>query len=199
MAGAERFFTALSESITTLEACRADETLARGIDRFVDHAARTFRDGGRLLACGNGGSMSDAMHFVEELCGRFRETRPALSAIAFSDPATLTCIANDFGFEEIFARQVEAHGRPGDLLVLMSTSGNSPNLVRAARVARELGVATVGLLGRGGGEVAREVDVSLVVPWTKNTERIQEAHLLVLHSVIESLEERLFFDASTTG
>ncbi|MEM9175676.1 MAG: SIS domain-containing protein, partial [Myxococcota bacterium] len=151
-----------------------------------------LREDGRVFACGNGGSMSDAMHFTEELCGRFRETRPALGALAFSDPATLTCIANDFGFEEVFARQIEAQGRPGDVLVLLSTSGNSPNVVRAAQAARATGVETIGLLGRGGGNAATEIDVPIVVPWAKTAERIQEAHLLILHTFVESIEGALF-------
>ena len=117
-----------------------------------------------------------------------------LPALSFSDPTQLTCIANDFGFEEVFARQVEAHGRAGDLLLLLSTSGSSPNVLRAARVARARGIQTVALLGRGGGKLASEVDIPIIVPRARTSDRIQEIHLHILHSVIEATERRLFPD-----
>jgi D-sedoheptulose 7-phosphate isomerase len=162
------------------------------VERFADAAAETLRSGGLLMACGNGGSMCDAMHFAEEWTGRFRSDRRALPAIAFSDPSQLTCIANDFGFEELFARQVEAHGKAGDLLVAISTSGNSPNVLRACRVARERGVRTVGLLGKGGGELASAVDVPVLVPLATTSDRIQEVHIKVLHIAIEAVEREMF-------
>ncbi|MCP4903799.1 MAG: SIS domain-containing protein, partial [bacterium] len=114
------------------------------------------------------------------------------SALAFSDPATLSCIANDFGYDQVFSRQVEAHGRTGDLLVALSTSGESENVVAATRTAREMGLRTVGLLGRGGGKLATEVDLPIIVPRAQTSDRIQEVHLQVLHAVIESIERRLF-------
>lgn len=183
---------ALLEAATTLNAFRADQGSLRSVERFIDIACATFTSGGRLYVCGNGGSMSDAMHFAEELSGRFRRQRAALAALAFSDPATLSCIANDFGYEEVFSRQVEAHGRAGDLLVTLSTSGESANLVAAARVARELGLRTVALLGRSGGKLASEVDVPIIVPYATTSDRIQEVHLQVLHASIEAIERRLF-------
>jgi D-sedoheptulose 7-phosphate isomerase len=181
----------LSEAMGLLDECRRDPTFLENTERFAEAATRTLERGGRLFACGNGGSMSDAMHFTEELVGRFREIRPALSAMTFSDPATMTCIANDFGFEHVFARQVQAHGRPDDLLVTLSTSGESENLILAARSARERGLQTVALLGRGGGKLASEADVSIIVPEATTPERIQEIHLLVLHAVIETIEANL--------
>ena len=192
MVAGESLSKSLSQAIELLDECRRDESFLRDAGRFAEAATRTLERGGRLFACGNGGSMSDAMHFTEELVGRFRETRPALSAVALSDPATLTCIANDFGFEHVFSRQVQAHGRPGDLLLALSTSGESENLLLGVRAARERGLETVALLGRGGGKLASEADIALVVPGAMTSERIQEIHLLVLHSAIESIEASLF-------
>jgi len=136
--------------------------------------------------------MCDAMHFAEEWTGRFRGDRDALPAIAFSDPSQLTCIANDFGFDEVFARSVAAYGREGDLLVAISTSGNSPNVRKAVEEARARGLGTVGLLGKGGGELRALVDVPIVVPLASSSDRIQEVHIKVLHAVIEAVERRLF-------
>ena len=113
-------------------------------------------------------------------------------ALAFSDPAHLTCIANDFGYDEVFAREVEAYGKPGDLLVALSTSGNSPNVKRAVQTARQKGVTTVGLLGKGGGDLLNAVDIPIVVPLATTSDRIQEVHIKVLHIVIEAVERRMF-------
>jgi D-sedoheptulose 7-phosphate isomerase len=162
------------------------------VQQFADAAAATLQNGGLLMSCGNGGSMCDAMHFAEEWTGRFRGNRKALPAVAFSDPSQMTCIANDFGFDEVFARQVEALGKPGDLLVAISTSGNSPNILRACEVARARGVKTVGLLGKGGGQLLGRVDIPIVVPLAQTSDRIQEVHIKVLHIVIEAVERRMF-------
>ena len=162
------------------------------VQRFADAAAATLEAEGKLLACGNGGSMCDAMHFAEEWTGRFRGDRAALPAISFSDPSQLTCIANDFGYEEVFARYVEALGRKGDLLVALSTSGNSPNVLRAVDRARDRGLTTVGLLGKGGGELLSRVDIPIVVPEATTSDRIQEVHIKVLHIVIETVERKRF-------
>ena len=185
---------ALEDAATTLSAFLADKDNLQSVERFVDLACEALRSDGRIYACGNGGSMSDAMHFAEELSGRFRKTREALPVTAFSDPAVLSCIANDFGYEEVFARQVEAHGREGDLLVLLSTSGESANLRAAAAVARDRGLTTVALLGLGGGKLANEVDVPIIVPHATTSDRIQEVHLKILHSAIEAIERKRFPD-----
>jgi D-sedoheptulose 7-phosphate isomerase len=184
--------SSFADAARTLDAFRNDEACMAGVGRFVEAAARTLGTGGLLMACGNGGSMCDAMHFAEEWTGRFRGDRKALPAVAFSDPSQLTCIANDFGFEQVFARQVEALGKAGDLLVVLSTSGNSPNALRAVETARGMGVATVGLLGKGGGELREMVDVPIVVPLAQTSDRIQEVHIKVLHIVIEAVERRMF-------
>lgn len=183
---------AFEQASETLQAFLADETCIRGVERFADAAGATLKSGGLLMSCGNGGSMCDAMHFAEEWTGRFRGNRAALSAISFSDPSHLTCIANDFGFDEIFARQVEAQGRTGDLLVAISTSGNSPNVIRACEVARERGIQVVGVLGKGGGKMLDLCDVAIVVPHATTSDRIQEIHIKVLHITIEAVERRLF-------
>ena len=164
------------------------------VRRFADAAAATLRAGGKLLACGNGGSMCDAMHFAEEWTGRFRGDRKALPALAFSDPSQLTCITNDFGYDEVFARSVEAYGNRGDLLLVLSTSGQSTNIIRAVETAKGLGLTTVGLLGKGGGAVARLVDIPVLVPDATTSDRIQELHIKVIHIVIEAVERELFPD-----
>jgi len=180
------------EARSTLEAFLADETCLAGVARFVDAAAATLEAGGLLMSCGNGGSMCDAMHFAEEWTGRFRCDRAPLPAISFSDPSHLTCIANDFGYDQVFARLVAAHGKSGDLLVVLSTSGDSPNVLQALDEARARGVTSVGLLGKGGGQALARVDIPIVVPRATTSDRIQEIHIKVLHIAIEAVERRLF-------
>ena len=182
---------ALGEAARVLEALRGDNVQRRAIADFARRAEATLARGGRLFACGNGGSMCDAMHFSQEWTGCFRDDRQPLPAMAFSDPGLLTNIANDYGYEEVFARAVEGHARPGDLLVLISTSGDSANLLRAAARARELDIEVVGLLGRGGGKLAPLCDVAIVVPEASTADRVQEIHIKILHAVIESVEASL--------
>jgi D-sedoheptulose 7-phosphate isomerase len=167
-----------------------DEQFPR-VALFADKLAATFRAGGKAMSCGNGGSMSDAMHFAEEWSGRYRSERPPLPAIAFSDPGHMSCVANDYGYAEVFARQVQALGSEGDLLLMLSTSGNSPNLLRAAEEARTRGVITVGLLGKGGGKLLSLCDLPIVVPG-ETSDRIQELHIKIIHIVIETVERTLF-------
>jgi D-sedoheptulose 7-phosphate isomerase len=150
-----------------------------------------FRAGNRLYACGNGGSACDAMHLVEELVARYKRDRPGLPAHHLLDTATLTCWSNDYDFQSAFARQVEALARPGDVLVAISTSGGSPNVVRAVEAANARGVTTLGLLGRDGGALAALCTQALVVP-SYATERIQEAHITVIHLICELVERALY-------
>lgn len=180
------------EAAETLQAFRNDPSCIEGVERFVAASRATLDSGGLLMSCGNGGSMCDAMHFAEEWTGRFRSNRAALPALSFSDPSHLSCIANDFGFDEVFARLVAAYGKAGDLLVALSTSGNSPNILRALKVARERGITTVGLLGKGGGPALDLVDIPIIVPHATTSDRIQEVHIKVLHIAIESVERGLF-------
>lgn len=191
MTTADAIRASFEAAARTQAAFLADPANLAAVERFAALAEDTLRSGGKLLACGNGGSMSDAMHFVEEWTGRFRSDRSALPAIAFSDPTQLTCIANDFGYDAVFARQVEAVGREGDLLVALSTSGNSPNVLRAVEAAKSRGITTVGLLGKGGGRLAPLVDLPIVVPLATTSDRIQEVHIQILHITIEAVERRL--------
>lgn len=184
--------SSLDEALATLAAARADQAFLGATHQFAERAAKSLAAGGRLLCCGNGGSLSQAMHFAEEWTGRFRRDRAPLPALALADPSQMSCIANDFGFDQVFARQLEAHGRPPDLLVAISTSGASPNVIEAARTARRLGLASVALVGRDGGPLADEVDVVVRVPAAVEADRIQECHLVVLHAVLEAVERRLF-------
>lgn len=168
-----------------------DTTQFPRVQLFAARLAATFRAGCKVMSCGNGGSMSDAMHFAEEWSGRYRKERPPLPAIAFSDPGHMSCVANDYGFNEVFARQVQALGREGDMLLMLSTSGNSPNLIRAAEEARRRGVVTVGLLGKGGGTLLPLCDIPIVVPGA-TSDRIQELHIKIVHIVIEAVERELY-------
>lgn len=153
--------------------------------------ADTLQSGNKLLVCGNGGSAADAQHLASELTGRFIADRRPLAAIALStDSSALTCIGNDYGFEEVFSRQVQALARPGDCLIGISTSGKSPNVRRAVAAARGAGVSVVGLLGRDGGPMRADCDVSIVIP-SDVTARIQEAHILVIHTLCGLIEQRL--------
>lgn len=192
MAAPDPIRSAFDDAQATLSAFLADPQCLAGVRSFVAAASTTLKNGGLLMSCGNGGSMCDAMHFAEEWTGRFRKDRAALPAIAFSDPSQLTCIANDFGFDDVFARSVEAYGKHGDLLVAISTSGGSPNILKALDVAKQRGITTVGLLGKGGGKAKSMCDVPIVVPLATTSDRIQEIHIKVLHIVIETVERELF-------
>lgn len=161
------------------------------LERIADAIADRLRDGGKILACGNGGSAADAMHFCEELTGRYREDRPPIAAVACVDPGHLTCTANDYGFDKVFSRWVEGLGAPTDVLVALSTSGNSRNVLRALDKAREHGLLTVSLLGRGGGVMRGLCDHEIVVPGD-TADRIQELHMLALHTLVGAVERRLF-------
>ncbi|MDP9349074.1 MAG: D-sedoheptulose 7-phosphate isomerase [Gemmatimonadota bacterium] len=184
---------ALEESARVKQALRAG---APDIVRIASRIADAFRAGGRLYACGNGGSACDAMHLVEELVARYKRERPGLPAQHFLDGATLTCWSNDYEFETVFSRQVEAFVRPGDVLVAISTSGSSPNVLRAVEAARERGALTVGLTGKDGGRMRELCEEAVVVP-AEATERIQEAHITVIHLLCELVERTLFDDGAS--
>ena len=181
---------ALADATSLTEWLRMQEKSHGVLTTISRRLADTLASGGRVLTCGNGGSMCDAMHFAEELSGRYRQDRAAFAAQAMSDPAHMSCVSNDFGFERVFARGVEAWGKPGDLLMVFSTSGSSSNIVAAARSARERQMSVVGLLGRDGGEVRALCDLSLVVP-AQTSDRIQEVHEKTLHILIEGVERIL--------
>jgi len=168
------------------------EDVAANVADAAELLTRTLRSGRKLMFCGNGGSAADSQHLAAEFVGRFHDERPALPAIALTtDSSVLTCVGNDYAFEQVFARQVQALGAAGDCLVAISTSGNSPNVLRAVAAARERGVATLGLLGRDGGALARACDRAVVVPGT-DTARIQEAHIFIGHAWCGLVEDALF-------
>lgn len=181
---------ALADASALLDAFRNDAGAVDALEQAARIVASVFRTGGKILACGNGGSLADAMHFCEEWTGRFRKDRKPYPAIPLSDPTHLTCVANDFGFEHVFSRQVEAYGRPGDVLLVLSTSGESENLIHAAQAAKESGMTVVGFLGRGGGRLSSLCDVRLLAPG-ETSDRIQEIHMLCLHALIEAVEAEL--------
>lgn len=153
--------------------------------------SESLRQGGKVISCGNGGSLCDAMHFAEELTGRFREDRKALPAVAIADPSHITCVANDYGFEYVFSKYVEAHGKAGDVLLAISTSGNSANIVRAIEAAKAKGMKIVGLTGKEGGKMKELCDVEIRVPWNGYSDRIQEVHIKIIHILIEYIESKL--------
>jgi D-sedoheptulose 7-phosphate isomerase len=168
------------------------ETQADAVARAVEMLAGCFRAGGKVLLFGNGGSAADAQHIANEWTGRYRRERPALPAIALgANTSDLTAIGNDYGFERVFARLVQAHGRTGDVAIAISTSGNSPNVLAAVEEARARGLRTLGLTGRDGGKLAPLVELALVVP-SERTDRIQESHTTVLHVLCELVDEVLF-------
>lgn len=181
---------AFLQARSVLDAFLADEALQQACERFARTLSDCINAGHKVLICGNGGSLCDAAHFAEELTGRFRHDRRPLAAIACTEPGHLTCTANDYGFEHVFARWVTALGRPGDCLVILSTSGNSPNCVHAAAAARAAGLTTLALLGKGGGRLAGVCDHAVVVPG-EQSDRIQELHMLVLHATVEIIETQL--------
>jgi D-sedoheptulose 7-phosphate isomerase len=184
----ERIEGHFSEAATVLERFRSDGKNIAAIERAGELMLAALRSGGKLISCGNGGSMCDAMHFAEELTGKFRDDRAPVAAMSISDPGHISCVGNDHGYEQVFARFVQAHGRPGDVLLAISTSGNSPNVLRAAEVAREQGVKVVGLTGKDGGKLAPLCDVEIRVPHTGYADRVQEVHIKVIHALIDHIE-----------
>lgn len=160
----------------------------RKLEQAGELMANAIKNGNKILSCGNGGSMSDAMHFAEELTGRFRDNRPSMPAIAIADPTHITCTANDYGFEFIFSRYLEGVGKKGDILLAISTSGNSPNIVKAAEKAKEMGIKVVALTGKDGGKMANLSDVEIRAPHSKYSDRVQEIHIKAIHSLIRYIE-----------
>lgn len=182
---------ALAESAAALARLQADDSTLERIAEAGDLLASTFAAGGRAYSCGNGGSMCDAMHFAEELTGRFRNDRPGYAALAISDPSHLSCVANDYGYEQVFSRFVVAHGRSGDVLLAISTSGTSKNVVAAAAAARSRGMKVIGLTGKNGTPLAELSDVAIVTTGGAFADRVQELHIKVIHILIERVERRL--------
>ncbi|MBC7772305.1 MAG: SIS domain-containing protein [Pyrinomonadaceae bacterium] len=174
-----------------LAALATDQSLVANVHYLAQLLAGRFAAGNKVLICGNGGSSCDAAHFAEELTGRFRGDRAPLPAIACTDVGHITCTANDFGFQHVFERWVRALGKPGDILILLSTSGHSPNMILAAHAGAQAGLHTVSLLGKDGGTLAGICSTQIIVPG-ETSDRIQELHMLILHALVEGVERIMF-------
>lgn len=179
----------LTEAQSVLTHFLTDQTNLEKIEEAARMMADSINNGGKILSCGNGGSHCDAMHFAEELTGKYRENRKALPAIAISDPSHLSCVSNDFGYEYVFSRYVEGLGKEGDVILGISTSGNSKNIINAFEVAKKLGIKTVALTGNDGGELAKVADIEIRVPHHGYADRIQEIHIKVIHIFMMIIEE----------
>jgi len=179
----------LNEAIEVLDDFLSLPENITSIERSARILIESIAKGGKIISCGNGGSMTDAMHFAEELSGVFREKRPALPAISISDPSHITCTANDYGFESVFSRFVEGVGQTNDVLLAISTSGNSMNIVKAVEAAKEKGMKVVGLTGKTGGLLSGMVDSEIRVKGRAHSDRIQEVHIKVLHILVLLIEQ----------
>ncbi|KQB59783.1 SIS domain-containing protein [Acidovorax sp. SD340] len=188
----ETILSALKDAQSALTALISDESALASTENAAALLVKTFEGGGRVYACGNGGSMSDAMHFAEELTGRFRHNRKGLPAQAISDVGHLTCVANDFGYEQVFSRYLDAHGRAGDCLLAISTSGKSTNVVNAAVAAKELGMSVIALTGQEMSQLGVLADICIATPAGDFADRVQELHIKVIHVLLELIERRFF-------
>ncbi|MCC8365447.1 MULTISPECIES: D-sedoheptulose 7-phosphate isomerase [Xenorhabdus] len=181
----------LSEAVETLTNFLNDNANIDAIQKAAVLLADSFKAGGKVLSCGNGGSHCDAMHFAEELTGRYRENRPGYPGIAISDPSHLSCVSNDFGYDYVFSRYIEAVGQQGDVLLGISTSGNSGNIIKAIEAARAKGMKVITLTGKDGGKMAGTADVEIRVPHFGYADRIQEIHIKVIHILIQLIEKEM--------
>jgi len=181
----------LEEARRALDAFIDNEATLRNIERAADLLVASFENKGKVFSCGNGGSMCDAMHFAEELTGRYRKNRPGIAAISISDASHISCVANDFGYDHIFSRYIESHGREGDVLLAFSTSGRSPNVIKAAEAAKALGVKVIALTGKPGSQLESLADVCICAPGGDFADRVQELHIKVVHILIELVERKL--------
>lgn len=185
MRGVENDF---KEALNVLNVFVSDSKNMKAIEKAASIMIHSLKNGNKIISCGNGGSLCDAMHFAEELTGRFRKNRQPLAAIAISDPAHITCVANDFGYEYIFSRYVEAIGKSGDVLLAISTSGNSENVRNAVIVAKEKRMPVVALTGKSGGRTAQLCDVEIRTPYSEYSDRVQEIHIIVIHAMVNTIE-----------
>ncbi len=181
----------LNEAAEVLNKFLSDDHNIAQIEAAAKMIADSFKQEGKVLSCGNGGSHCDAMHFAEELTGRYRENRPGYAGIAISDPSHLSCVSNDFGYDFVFSRYVEAVGRTGDVLFGLSTSGNSGNILKAIETAKAKGMKTIALTGKDGGKMAGLADVEIRVPHFGYADRIQEVHIKIIHIIIQLIEKEM--------
>lgn len=187
----DRIRSHFEEASSVLAAFLADPANTEAVERAAAFMSYCLKQGAKVISCGNGGSMCDAMHFAEELTGRYRDDRDPIAALCISDPSHLTCVGNDHGFDQVFARFVQAHGREGDVLLAISTSGNSPNVIKAAEMARAKHMHVIGLTGKDGGKLADLSTVEVRVPHHGYADRIQEVHIKVIHAFIDHIERDL--------
>jgi D-sedoheptulose 7-phosphate isomerase len=188
----EKILISVEEGVQAIEFLRRSSSI-EFIEKVVLSCLACFDRKGKILVAGNGGSLCDAMHFAEELTGIYRHKRSALPAIALADPGHMSCVANDMGYEYVFSRALEALGKPEDLFIVLTTSGNSPNLVEAVIQAKKMGLITVGFLGKTGGKLTGMCDLEMIVRDFSYSDRIQEAHMTAIHIIIEQIENSLFF------
>lgn len=179
------------EAKSILETFVADEKNINQIVKAGDLLVNAFKNGKKTISCGNGGSMCDAMHFAEELTGRFRENRPPIAAISISDPSHISCVGNDYGYDEIFSRYLQAVGNKDDVLLAISTSGNSKNVLKVVEVAKSKGIKVIALTGKDGGLIGPIADVEIRAPFSEYADRAQEIHIKIIHSLIHYVEENL--------
>ena len=179
----------LFEAHELIKKFKDDESNIKKISDAAKQIKKSIEDGGKVISCGNGGSMCDAMHFAEELTGKFREEREALPAISISDPSHITCVGNDYGFEHIFSKYLEGIGKSGDSLLAISTSGNSSNVINAAKFAKKNNIKVIALTGKDGGELGRISDIEIRVPHFGYSDRIQEIHIKIIHILILLIEK----------
>ncbi len=191
MSSASVILAELKQAATVLETFMADEKNLSLIESAAGVISQSIREGGKVISCGNGGSHCDAMHFAEELTGKYREHRKAIPAICISDASHISCVGNDYGYEFIFSRYLEALGNKGDVLLGLSTSGNSQNIIRAAQTAKEKGMKVIILSGKDGGKLAPLADVEIRVPHFGYADRIQEIHIKVIHILMLLIERQL--------
>ncbi len=187
----ERIRSHFTEAADVLQRFLAEPANIVAVEQAAAFMSYCLKQGAKIISCGNGGSMCDAMHFAEELTGRYRDDRAPIAALSISDPGHITCVANDMGFDQVFARFVQAHGREGDVLLAISTSGNSPNVLRAAEMARERHMHVIGLTGKDGGALADLCTVEVRVPHGGYADRIQEVHIKIIHALIDHIERDL--------
>ncbi|EGQ7898550.1 D-sedoheptulose 7-phosphate isomerase [Vibrio parahaemolyticus] len=181
----------LNEAAEVLNKFLSDDHNIAQIEAAAKMIADSFKQDGKVLSCGNGGSHCDAMHFAEELTGRYRDNRPGYAGIAISDPSHLSCVSNDFGYDFVFSRYVEAVGRKGDVLFGLSTSGNSGNILKAIEAAKAKGMKTIALTGKDGGKMAGLADIEIRVPHFGYADRIQEVHIKIIHIIIQLIEKEM--------
>lgn len=181
----------LGESKIILEKFLKEEETFKKINDASKLMIETIRKGGKIISCGNGGSMCDAMHFAEELTGKFREERKSLPAIAISDPSHITCVGNDYGFDYVFSKFIEGIGKNGDTLLAISTSGNSKNVINAAKYCKKNNINVVSLTGKDGGKLSSHSDIEIRIPHFGYSDRIQEIHIKVIHILILLIEKKI--------